>query len=153
MASQHYRSKTMATWLALLGGTLGLHRFYMHGLSSVLAWLYPIPAALGIIGMQRMAELGQDDVLSWWLTPCLGLVLAAAMLEGIVMGLMSDTDWHQRYNAQFGTPEQLPTSGWPVVFGLVFCLLIGAGVLMATIAFAGQRYFEYQVIEAQKLSQ
>lgn len=149
----HYRSKTMATWLALLGGTLGLHRFYMHGLRHVLAWLYPIPAVLGIVGMQRMSALGQDDVLSWWLMPCLGLVLAVAMLEGIVIGLTPDTAWHNRYNASFGTPEQLPKSGWLVIFGLIFCLLIGATVLMATIAFAGQRYFEYQVIEARKLSQ
>ena len=28
------RSQTIATWLALLGGRLGLHRFYLHGLSD-----------------------------------------------------------------------------------------------------------------------
>ena len=26
------RSKTLATWAALLGGSLGLHRFYLYGL-------------------------------------------------------------------------------------------------------------------------
>jgi len=30
---------------------------------------------------------------------------------------------------------------------------VGAGVLMATIAFSGQRYFEYQIDEARKISQ
>jgi hypothetical protein len=47
----------------------------------------------------------------------------------------------------------LPASGWGVIFAVVLCLLVGAAVLMATIAFSGQRYFEYQIIEAQKLSQ
>jgi len=32
-------------------------------------------------------------------------------------------------------------------------LLIGAGVLMASLAFSFQRYFEYQVEEARKISQ
>ena len=25
------KNKTLATWLAFLGGPLGLHRFYLHG--------------------------------------------------------------------------------------------------------------------------
>jgi len=48
---------------------------------------------------------------------------------------------------------QAPAAGWPVVIGVVISLMVGATVLMATIAFSGQRYFEYQVEEAQKLSQ
>ena len=47
-----------------------------------------------------------------------------------------------------GTP-----SGWAAVIGVVVALLLGATVLMATIAFGGQRYFEYQVEEARKISQ
>ena len=30
-AATQGRSKTVATWIALLGGSLGLHRFYLHG--------------------------------------------------------------------------------------------------------------------------
>ena len=41
----HYRSKTIATWLAIALGTLGLHRFYLHGLSDKLGWLHPLPPA------------------------------------------------------------------------------------------------------------
>jgi hypothetical protein len=29
------RSKTIATWLALLGGAVGLHRLYLKGLHDV----------------------------------------------------------------------------------------------------------------------
>jgi hypothetical protein len=39
------------------------------------------------------------------------------------------------------------------VIGVVLALLIGAGVLMATIAFSGQRFFEYQIEDARKISQ
>jgi len=66
---------------------------------------------------------------------------------------MADEKWHARFNPQLhGTPDA-PGSGWAVVVAVVLALLIGATVLMATIAFSGQRYFEYQVDEALKISQ
>ena len=30
-ARVRYRSKTLATWVAVIGGAFGLHRFYLHG--------------------------------------------------------------------------------------------------------------------------
>lgn len=153
MSQPAYKSKTLTAWLALLGGSVGLHRFYLNGLLDIRGWLYPVPCMLGVLGVQRMQAFGQDDVLSWWLIPCLGLVLAASMLEGIILGLTSDEHWNARHNPTWTDTSNLPSSGWGVIFAVALCLLIGAGVLMATIAFSGQRYFEYQVIEAQKLSQ
>ena len=41
------KNKTLAAWLAFLGGPLGLHRFYLHGWSTCSGWLLPIPTALG----------------------------------------------------------------------------------------------------------
>jgi hypothetical protein len=41
------KNKTLAAWLAFLGGPLGLHRFYLHGLGDPWGWLLPIPTALG----------------------------------------------------------------------------------------------------------
>ncbi len=148
-----YKSKTLAAWLSLLGGAVGLHRFYLYGFRDVWGWLCIVPTLLGLVGIQRMQALGQDDPTSWLLIPCVGFVLAATMLEGIVYGLMPDERWHAKHNSAFADPTQLPTSGWGVIFAVVLCLLIGAGVLMASIAFSGQRYFEYQILEAQKLSQ
>ena len=144
-----YRSKTFATWLAVLGGTLGLHRLYMHGFGDKLAWLYWIPTALGIHGIQRVGEFGQDDRLSWLLIPLLGLMVAQGMLAAILYGLTPDERWGARYNP--GQPVK-PTR-WAPVVGVICALMIGAGALMATIAFSGQRYFEYQVEEARKISQ
>lgn len=147
----NYKSKTLATWLALLGGPLGLHRFYLYGFGDWWGWLHPIPTFLGVLGMQRVEELGQDDKLAWLLIPVLGFMVAYTMLQAIAYGLMADEKWHARFNPGLGS--EAPGSGWMAVIGVVLALLLGATVLMATIAFSGQRYFEYQVDEALKISQ
>lgn len=144
-----YKSKTLATWIALIGGGFGLHRFYLFGLRDLWGWLHPVPALLGLYGLRRVQQFGQDDALSWALIPLLGLVLAAAMLMAIVYGLMPDEKWNARFNPQGRGTH----SGWLAIVGVVLALLIGATVLMATIAFSGQRFFEYQIEEARKISQ
>ena len=131
------------------GGSLGLHRFYLHGFRDVLGWLHPWPTIAGMMGIQRVLALGQDDQLSWLLLPLLGLMVSQAMLCAIVYGLTPDERWDARHNP--GSPVH-PTR-WAPVIGVIFALMIGAGTLMATIAFGGQRYFEYQVEEARKISQ
>ena len=70
------KNKTVAAWLAFIGGPLGLHRFYLHGLGDTLGWLLPIPTALGLYGIQRVQQFGQDDQLSWVLIPLLGFTIA-----------------------------------------------------------------------------
>jgi hypothetical protein len=145
-----HKNKTLATWIALLGGSLGLHRFYLRGLRDIWGWLYPLPTMLGLLGVQRMQDFGQDDQLAWALIPLLGLTVAASMLSAIVYGLTSDERWLKRHNPAETVPE---SSGWTAVIGVVLALFIGAGVLMATLAFSGQRYFEHQVEEARKISQ
>ena len=147
--AMHHRSKTLATWIAVVGGGLGLHRFYLHGLRDAWGWAYPLPTMLGLYGVQRAREIGLDDQLSWALIPLLGLALSAAMLSAIVYGLTPDERWAERYNP--GEPAR-PTR-WAPVFGVIVALTVGASVLMATIAFSGQRYFEYQVEEGRKISQ
>lgn len=146
------KSKTLAVWSAVLGGPFGLHRFYLHGLNDRIGWIMPWPTLLGGWGLRRALELGQDDHLSWVLLPILGFVVAFCMLQAILYGLTPDETWHARHNS--GVPsDQQPRSGWGVVIGMVVALLVGATVLMSTIAFSGQRYFEYQVEEALKMSQ
>jgi hypothetical protein len=136
-----YKSKTLATWIALLGGSLGLHRFYLKGGRDVLAWLHPVPTLVGLLGVQRMLELGQDDKMAWLLLPLLGLMLAQAALCAIVYGLTPDERWDARHNP--GAPVH--ATGWGPVLGVIAALMIGATALISTIAFSGQRYFEWQV--------
>ena len=134
------KSKTLATWIALLGGSLGLHRFYLHGFRDPWGWLFPLPTLVGLYGVQRMRAFGQDDRLAWLLIPLLGLMLAGTMLAAIVHGLTPDEKWNARHNPRGDGPR----SGWLAVIGVILALMLGAGVLMATIAFSGQRWFEYQ---------
>ena len=139
------KSKTLATWLALLGGALGVHRLYLHGPRDPWAWVSWPPTLLGLWGVWRMRDLGQDDTLSWVLILLLGLSLAAAMLGAIVIGLTSD----ERWAARFGAPGEAPeATGWGPVLGVIAALMVGGAVLMGTIAFGGQKFFEWQQEEA-----
>lgn len=133
------RSKTIATWLALLGGSLGLHRFYLYGLGDRWGWLLWLPTLLGAYGVERMRALGQDDRLAWLLIPLLGLTLAGTMLTAIIYGLMPAAKWQARHDVQASAPT------WPAldVLGAVVALALGATALMASIAFMAQRYFEH----------
>ena len=135
-----YKSKTLATWVAFIGGALGLHRFYLRGLGDRWGWLFPVPTLIGLYGVQRMKLLGADDHLAWVLIPFVGFTLAAAMISAIVYGLTPDAKWNRRYNP---TGPQHAT-GWATIIGVILSLIVGAGVLMATLAFSAQRYFEYE---------
>ena len=138
--SPGYKSKTLATWVALIGGSVGLHRFYLHGFRDRWGWLFIWPSLVGLYGVQRMRHLGGDDHLAWALIPLLGVMVAIGMLSAIVYGLTPDERWNARFNPT-GPQHRM---GWGTVIGIVIALVVGGGVLMATLAFSAQRYFEYQ---------
>ena len=143
-AAGGYKSKTLATWVAVIGGSLGLHRFYLHGLRDVWGWLFIGPTLIGLYGVLRMRHLGGDDHLAWVLIPFLGVTVAIGMFSAIVHGLTPDERWNARHNPT--GPQHL--MGWATVIGVVVALVVGGGVLMATLAFSAQRYFEYQAEQA-----
>lgn len=147
------KNKTLAAWLAFLGGPLGLHRFYLHGLGDMLGWLLPIPTALGLYGIERARQFGLDDGLSWVLIPFLGFTIAACALTAIVYGLMAPEKWNARHNPTVPPDAPAGRTGWLTIGAVVVSLFIGATVLMASIAFSFQRYFEHQIEEGRKISQ
>ena len=148
----HAKNKTVAVWLALVGGSLGLHRFYLRGLGDWVGWLHPVPTALGWYGVERVLAYGQDDKLSWVLIPLLGMSIAAACLTGIVYALSDAEKW----NGWFNPSKPGSSSGrtnWLTIIALVMALLTGTVAFMGSLAFGIQRYFEYQIEEARKISQ
>ena len=147
------KNKTLAAWLALLGGPLGLHRFYLRGLSDLLGWLLPIPTALGLYGIERVQQYGLDDQWSWVLIPMLGFTFAGCALMAIIYGLMTPERWNARFNPQAAPDTASGNTSWFTIAAVVLALLVGTTVLMASIVFSFQRYFEYQVEEARKISQ
>lgn len=147
------KNKTVAAWLTFIAGPLGLHRFYLHGLSDLIGWLLPIPTALGLYGIERVRQFGVDDQWSWVLIPLLGFTFAACALTAIVYGLMPAEKWNARYNPHSPADAPAGATGWLTIGAIASALLIGTAVLMSSIAFSFQRYFEYQIEEARKISQ
>ena len=151
-------SKTLATWIAVIGGSIGLHHFYLHGWRSRLGWLYPIPTLVGLAGAVRMRNLGVDDRLSWALIPWLGLTISIGMLCAIVIGLTTDARWARLYAGDptqpvvratrdeddESPPPGMVRTGWAPVLGVILALMIGGGVLMGTIAFTVEKAFDVQ---------
>ncbi len=147
------KNKTVAAWLAFVGGPFGLHRFYLHGLGDMLGWLLPIPTALGMYGVERVQQFGQDDQWSWVLIPLLGVTVAGCALRAILYGLMAPEKWNMRFNPKAAADAAPGQTQWFTVVAMALALMIGTAVLMATLAFSFQRYFEYQIEEARKISQ
>jgi hypothetical protein len=147
------KNKTWAAWLAFIGGPIGLHRFYLHGMKDWLGWLLPIPTLLGIWGLQRIQAYGLDDSLSWVLVPLLGFNFAASALVAIIYGLKTPEAWNQRFNPDLDPLSAGGQTHWGTIAAVVLSLMIGTGVLMASLAYSFQHFFEYQIEEAQKISQ
>mgnify|MGYP001627153295 CR=1 FL=1 len=147
------KNKTLATWLAFLGGPLGLHRFYLRGPGDTLGWLLPIPTALGLYGIERVLDHGVDDHLSWVLIPLFGFTFAGCALTAIVYGLMTRERWNARFNPEHGADHPAGGTSWLTILAVSGALLIGTAVLTSSIVYSFQRYFEYQIEEARKISQ
>jgi len=147
------KNKTVAAWLAFLGGPLGLHRFYLHGLGDMLGWLLPIPTALGLYGIERARTYGLDDGWSWVLIPMVGFTVAACALTAIVYGLMAPEKWNARFNRAAAPDAEPGRTNWFTVGAVVLSLFFGSTVLMASLVFSFQRYFEHQIEEGRKISQ
>lgn len=147
------KNKTIAAWTALLGGPLGLHRMYLYGLSDRMGWLIPIPTLIGLYGVLRARHFGLDDQWSWLLIPFLGFTIAGCALTAIVYGLMDTEKWNTRFNPSLPVDADCGATHWFTVGALAGSLLIGTTVLMASLAFSFQRYFEYQVEQARLMSQ
>ena len=100
-----------------------------------------------------MQQFGQDDHWSWVLIPLLGFTIAGCALTAIVYGLMAPEKWNARFNPSLAPDAAPAQTNWFTVLGIATALLIGTAVLMASFAFSFQRYFEYQIEEARKISQ
>ncbi len=146
------KNKTIAVWVTFLLGPLGLHRIYVKGRMDAIGWLLPIPTLIGLYGVYRARDAGLDDTLSWLLIPLLGITIAACALNAIVYGLMDTEKWNHLFNPQAEAQAPQGQTGWWTVVGLATALLIGTTVLLSTIAFSFQRYFEYQQEESTSTS-
>jgi hypothetical protein len=147
------KNKTLAAWLAFLGGPIGAHRFYLRGWTDRLGWLLLVPTVLGIYGIERVQQYGLDDVWSWLLVPLLGFNIAGCALTAIVYGLKTREEWNSKFNPGAQAEDASGATNWFTIGAIVLSLMIGTACLMASIAYSFQRYFEDQVEEGRKISE
>lgn len=138
------KNKTIAVWITLLVGPVGLSRLYIKGKMDAIGWGLIVPTLLGLYGVQRARSIGLDDPLSWILIPLLGLSFAACALTAIVYGLMDTLKWNSLYNPGEISESAVGKTGWLTIIGVALSLFAGAIVLMSTIAFSFERYFEFK---------
>jgi hypothetical protein len=146
------KNKTVATWLAFVGGPLGMHRFYLRGLHDLVGWLLPIPTLLGLYGLTRAQSIGLNDPWSWVLIPPLGFTIAGCALTAIVYGLTTPEKWNARFNPSAPVDAAPGRSNWFTIGAVALALLVGATILLSSIVVSFQRYFEYQIEASHKTS-
>ncbi|MES2073571.1 MAG: NINE protein [Pseudomonadota bacterium] len=121
-----HKNKTLATFLAAVLGSIGLHRFYLSGWKDKWAWLHfvtlPISLILGNL------YFGLPSLLTYSL---LVLSLLISVIEALVLGLTPDEKWDAIHNPASGKSSE---SSWPLALILVLTLGIGAGILIAVLA-------------------
>ena len=87
------------------------------------------------------------------LIPLLGFTIAGCALQAILFALKTPEAWNARYNPTAAPDAPAGRTQWITIGAIVVSLLVGTAVLMASLAFSFQRYFEYQIEEARKISQ
>ncbi len=126
MSPVTHKNKTLATFLALLLGFAGLHRFYLRGLSDRWGWLHALSLPL-----TTALLLSNPELPLLVNTAPLVLSMLIASIETFVLGLMPDEKWDERYNPASGRTSD---SRWPVALMMVLNLFYGATLLLTVLA-------------------
>lgn len=124
--STPHKNKTFATFLAMVLGAIGAHRFYLRGSLDRLglAHVASLPIAGLVYGL-----LPEVD----WFFKILPVVLSAIVgfIEALVIGTTSDEKWDAQMNPGSGGKS---SSGWILALLLVATMLVGAVVTIGTLA-------------------
>lgn len=120
------KSKTLATLLALIGGGVGAHRFYLKGMGDRAGLLHLATLPLSLLLWASLPSWPGLFVLS-----PLVLSMLAAVLAALVIGLTADEKWDARHNPGSAKPSR---SGWPLVILLVLAVAVGSVGLIWVIA-------------------
>jgi len=125
MTTSH-KNKTLATFLALVFGAVGAHRFYLRGAHDRLGLLHL--CCLPIAGIVQGAGHGPN--VFWVLLPML-ISAIVGYVEALVIGVTPDEKWDGRHNAASGRTSH---TSWVAALLLVATMLVGATVLIGTIS-------------------
>lgn len=120
-----HKNKTFATCLATLFGSIGLHRFYLHGMKDRAGWIHFLSAPLSLLLLLALP----DQPLLFSAMPLM-ISAMVGVIEALVIGLTADEKWDAAHNQGGGRSA----SGWPLAVLLVLTFGIGAIGIIAAIA-------------------
>ena len=120
------KNKTLATLLAASAGSIGAHRFYLHGWRDKWGWLHFSSLPLSVIIDQVF--FGLPGLFAYGLFI---LSFLTAVIEALTIGLTADEKWDAIYHPH---GEYVSASNWPLALLLVFTVGIGAIALIAVLA-------------------
>jgi hypothetical protein len=126
-----FRHKAGAALLAATLGAFGAHRLYL----GQRGWWLPLGVTMGCLPLLI-------GVRNWYQTPAFFVVMVpvvAGFIAALVLALMPDARFDARFNA---ATERRNRSGWDAVLVAIAALMVGAIVLMTTIALLLQTVFE-----------
>jgi hypothetical protein len=121
-----HKNKTFATFLALVLGSIGVHRFYLRGALDRLGLLHL--TCIPITGM--VWGLARDENVFWHLLPLL-MSAIVAFIEALVLGVMPDKKFDTAFNPDSGKRTD---SSWIIALLLVITMLFGTVILIGTIS-------------------
>ena len=121
-----HKNKTFATFLAVILGAVGAHRFYLRGALDRLGLMHV--ACLPIAGM--VYGLAPDTDWFYKVLPIL-VSAVAGFLEALVIGLTSDEKFDAVFNAGSGKSSD---SSWVLALLLVATMMIGTTTLIGTMS-------------------
>jgi hypothetical protein len=123
-----HKNKTLSCLLSVLGGSLGIHRFYLYGRRDVFGWVY---FAASIIYLIMLAAFWGKDSLAANVALLFPIPVFVAAIEALSIGLTDDEKWDRRHNVQSFDRSK---SRWPLAVILVLTLFSGFTALVACMA-------------------
>lgn len=125
MTTRH-KNKTLATSLATLFGSMGVHRFYLRGMKDAGGWMHILSAVLSLLLVTWLP----DQPVEFTAMPLI-ISAIAGLIEALAIGLTTDEKWDAVHNRDTGRQS---ASGWPLAVMLVLTFGIGAIGMIAAIA-------------------
>ena len=124
--STSHKNKSFATFLALLLGGLGAHRFYLRGAVDKIGLLHVMSVPL--CGM--VTGLAPEADPFYKLLPLL-VSYIAGFIQGLVIGVTPDEKFDAKFNPGSGRKSD---SSWLVALLLVTTMLVGTTTLIGTMS-------------------
>ena len=130
--SAPFRHKALAAALAFLFGAAGLERLYL----AQRRWWLPLAVSAAMLPLLI-------GVRNWYQTPAFFVLMVpviAGFIHALWLALMPDEQFDARFNA---ASDRRNASGWNAVLVAIVTLMVGATVLVTTLALLFQTYFEH----------